>query len=248
MISEEAISLIQTTAVEADSAKIVAIPGDARRVIVTTGGKRDFIDIPAPARAHTVLDLQSVIEFIKSHEGKASVWHDHGGVSVLLDDADRRDKLNFALIPSRPYAAVLMMVNKMFAQADLVRWLRVDLAGAVDPMLLTTFRALNFTGSKAAQSTIQHDKSSLGRQVEAKVSGTSALPEEFAVTCELYANHDTGLQTFPIAIDVNFEEEKFRLMPLGECLTKNVQAAQDAIHEALIEGLGDNAMVYFGRP
>lgn len=254
MLPKDTLTEIQSTAVAAQSAKVVPIPGDERKVIITCGGAKEFYDLPPKRRDHATQSLESLVDVVKDHSDNAastdgaSVWHSHERITAILNDDDRRDTATFALDSSRPFKAIAGMESKQFTQADLVRLLRVDLAGCVDPLLVKTMRTLNFTGSKATQSDIQHDKSSLGRSVEAKVSGASALPEEFDVTCEVYANHGTGAQTFRIALEIDFEREAFRLTPLHDCKNKNVAAAQQAIHDELLESLGEGTMVYFGTP
>ncbi len=252
MIAKDAVELIQGTAVKAASASVLLIPGDDSRAVLVSNGTKEFIDLPPKRRDHEAHDLDSLCRFVDDHlddEQWSAVWHNDSAVTAVVNDDDRRDVMTFGLQKSKAFTAIGILQQRFLTQAELVRLLRVDLAGCVDPLLVTTIRTLNFRRNDATNADLQHQKQSLGRAVEASVSGASDLPETFDIKCEIYGNVETGIQTFPIVLEVNFEQQNFKLTPMGDCLTKNLQAAQNAIAEEIDERLGEKRVfVYFGAP
>lgn len=248
---QEAIQLIQDTAVDAKDAAIVAIPGVDNAVLISQGGKSTERTIPPPRRKHESNDIESFVEVIRNCGDKPSVWHNHTQVVALLNDAERRDTVTLNLVESKLFKSLQFKDGqRSFSQRELINFLRISLAGCVPPDLVSTLRTLNFRSAAKTDSTVEHAKDSLGRSVEQAVTGASDLPEEFLATIPVYANvlpdHRAGIL---VAVDVDFENQKFVLSVVGDGIMDAITEAQGVLSTKLTDLFDDvDQSVYYGKP
>lgn len=245
------LELLQKTTEQAVTPKVVLIPGDPDNVLVSCSGTLETRPLPPKHRCHKAHDLESLLELAdKSKNGV--LWHSNEAVVLVMDDDVRRDIATFTLQYSAPFLALLGISDgKYFDQKDLIRLLKVSLAGCVPPDLVAAVRTLRFTRKEDGHSAIEQGKTSLGRSVEANITGASAIPETFTVQTNVYANvlKDHAVRV-EIAIDVELESHTFMLSVVGDGLTDALIEAQEQIAVALNEGASDDKprRILFGSP
>lgn len=244
--TKEAIELIQETAVDAANVSVVTIPGDKETVLLSQGGKYEKHTLPVERRKHVSFDIESLLEVASKYDNHV-IWHSEAAIILVLDDDDRRDSVTLTLEKSSVFKIVESLGRSKLNQKQLVRLLKVDLADAVDPTLLSTVRTLNFTKTDSTKSDMQAAASTYGKSVEAKVIGTSDLPDEFLLSTNVYSNVLAD-QKYPIRIslEVDLEDHTFSLAPIGDQVREVIQATQEKLHDALVAG--GATRVLYGRP
>jgi hypothetical protein len=133
----------------------------------------------------------------------------------------------------------------------MIRRLRVDLPGAERRTeLLSTVRKIKFRQSTSGEDDIQHGKESLGRAIEAQVTGSGDIPETVVVTGPVYCNHGEREQSYAVGLDLEIlpSEQKFRLCPVPDELDKAARDALQGIRDRLNAGLPDETAIFFGSP
>lgn len=256
---EEAIQLIQATAVEAAEAKIVRIPGDERRAIVQHRDKLHESVIPPPCRKHVVHTLAALMDFAREVHSKKSdpngpapvVWHGHNSVVLVIDDADRRDTVTFPLTLSGRLRllAHLERDKRSFDQKQFVRLLRIELGMANDPVV-AKFRKLGWKVADDSSGRVQHGKARMGKAIQAEVQGVDELPEEIVVEVPVYqeAGERTPYQV-RCAVEIDPMNQQFGLTPLPEEIQKVMDLAQASIEQRLSEHLAELQIpIYYGTP
>lgn len=238
--------------------KIVPIPGDPRTVLVKHGKSMTERAVAVPIRSHKVLSVEDAIAVAKQaaqpgHANSPEVWHSPNKIVVVLDAADRRDTATMAFECSTQYAKLCELETRgPLDQKKLISLLRVDFAGCIDlPGLLTSVRKIKFRASTSGESNVQHGNESLGKSVEAEVSGVdAAFPEEVVVKVPVYRNYgEDGFRTSVVcALEIDPPTQTFSFRPLGGEITRAMHAAQESIGARLRDGVGETVPVYFGEP
>lgn len=255
-MTKDALQLLQETAQRAQQARIIKIEGDPDMILIDQGGSYTPHPLPAKHRNHTAKDLDSLLDlsdhncaFGEDAKPTSIIWHSEEAVVVVLDDETRRDFATMALTYSTAYAALrALAAGKTYDQRQFVRLLRTSLADCVPPDLIASIQRLKFSKSESGESNIEHGQSSLGRQVEKSVTGTSTIPDKFTVQTSVYSNvlqdHTVEVR---VAIDIDLEEHNFELSIVGDDLSKSMLETQEALSERLMEG-NDQRRVLFGKP
>lgn len=255
-MTKKAIELIQTTARQAAKAEIVAIPGDPDRALISQCGSREMLELPPKHRNHAVFDLDSLLSlsdtkcgYGEDGEPNVIVWHSEEEVVVVLDDDTRRDFAKLKLEYSKAFAALRRIsAGVQLEQFQFARLLKVELDGCVPATLSQVVRSLKFARNEEGESDLQHGKSTLGRRVEANITGSGDIPEEFVVSTNVYANvlQDDTRQV-RVSIDIDLEEHKFGLSVIGDELSMAVLLTQETLSERLMQG-NNKRRVLFGKP
>jgi hypothetical protein len=251
---KEAIQHVESLAQRAASARVVNIPGDGKTAFVEQNGSLARIPVTPPLRQHTVA---SVADLVKSaerweHEEWGNVvWISCDKLVLVIDDSDRRETVTMPLVESYVFSRIKALAkNPVVDQAALVRLLRVDLRGVVNATaLLTAVRKLKFRQAESGHADIQHGNESMGRQIEAEVTGADAIPDSLVVETNLYSNPGLDEQKFTIGLDleIDVKNQRFLLRPVPDEIEK-VTAAQLASIRAEIEEADSELPVFFGRP
>lgn len=219
----ETIQLIQDTAKEAVAVQLRPMPNDPEKSLLFTGGEHKVIDTPfvAGPRSHTVESVESFAAAFARWGcaggedcTPANIWMDLANwrLSFFTDEPLRRSTVALVLKPS-PQLLLLRGFEREQArdQKTLVRILRHDLAGCVDPGVLAAFRSIDFQKIATARGTIEHSKQSLDSDIVAQVTGDKK-PEEFLVDAPLFAMKELDARTrVGITIDIDCSNSKFVL-------------------------------------
>lgn len=215
----ETIQLIQETAKEAVGVEIKPMPNDPQKALVIAGGKAVAIDTPfvEGPRLHAV---ESVESFAAAYARwgaatEANIWINLAAwrLSFFTDEPLRRSSVTLKLTPA-PQLLLLQSFAREATrdQKSLVRMLRHDLAGCVDPGVLAAFRSIDFQKIATARGTIEHAKQSLDSDIVAQVTGDKK-PDEFLVDAPLFAMKELvdARTRVGITIDIDCANSKFVL-------------------------------------
>lgn len=258
----ETLELIQETAQKAKAARLLDIPGDGRTAYMQLGGELQTVPIKPAPRNHRVCSLEDLIAFAtRCRDDDTSnpvIWHADDEVVLIIDDADRHDRVTFSLTRSEPFEALWSLRNRTKPGAlDLrlfIRLLRIVL-GLDNQGVVDQFRKLEWKLQGDTSAEVRHAKESMGKSIMAEVQGVDDLPDELVVSVPVY--RDVGERT-PIdiacAIEIDARNQTLELMPLPGEVERAVQLAQADIEGRLLDTLQvddspePNVPVYYGSP
>lgn len=138
----------------------------------------------------------------------------------LVDPADRRDLITLSLPYGREMATVLEWGKRVETQqANLVRLLRLELAGAAGTdgarQLLKFAESFAVNSTSTQQATIKRDRESLGRSIDDAVkSDAGDCPD--SITLSLLVHSDSSLSVrrdVRVAVDFSPSSQQFFLSP-----------------------------------
>ena len=223
-----------------------------RLAYVDQGGVLTPITVPPALRSHKVESVDDLAAAAEKWTGDSTVWIGTDAVRLVLDDADRRDVVTLPLVKSPQFTTLEQLAKTpLLDQQALIRRLRVDLPGAERRTeLLSTVRKIKFRQSTSGEDDIQHGKESLGRAIEAQVTGSGDIPETVVVTGPVYCNHGEREQSYAVGLDLEIlpSEQKFRLCPLPDELDKAARDALQGIRDRLNGALTSSTAIFFGTP
>lgn len=248
---EEALSYLYDKFTAAQNARLLNVPGSGRVAYVDQGGKLTPIEVTPPLRNHNVSSVDDLIEAAKLWKNSPVVWISGDAVVLLPDDSDRRDRVTMKLVKSAAFSKLCMLAKApQISQADLVRMIRVDLQGTVNrAALLTAIRQIKFRQSTTGQASIQHGNESMGKTIEAEVTGAGDLPETVVVSCAVFSNPGEREKTSTVGCDLEIvvSDASFLFRPIPDEIERVTDAALEDIRERIESGL-DGASVFFGSP
>ncbi|MGD0040327.1 MAG: hypothetical protein ABSE84_07930 [Isosphaeraceae bacterium] len=250
MLHPESLKLIQTAACDAQKAEIIPLPGDGRKALVRIGTTVQEHAIAPPCRQHAVETVEALASYARklTTPAAAVVWHDGQEITLVLDDADRRDFVKLSLKPAPQFQAAqgLSAMAAPISQEELIALLRHKLGAPKD--LVSVFRSVDFQRTDGAQANLQHGKNTLGKQVNAQLVGADRVPEEITLTIPVFTN--CGLNTpYPLKlnVDVDVVRCQFRLVVVPGGLDDLMDRAQEAIAKSLTTLLKDSGIpIYRG--
>ncbi len=249
---KEAIQSITNLVEECDKATLIEEAVDGRSATYSQRGKRFEIERSATVRDHNVHTLDDLIriagaisppaEKLEGGVGGTVFWHGPAAVVLIVDDADRRDRVAFGLDFSKAFCILREAVGHPFQQAEFLRFLR---ALDVDSATVAVFRRLDFTVIQAAEGDIQHGKERLGKTINAEVKGTTDLPEEMTVAIPVYSNKgERAAVSILCTIDLDPQRALIHFEPKGDELAEAIDSAQDSISTRLVDAFGDDRVFY----
>lgn len=244
----EFVKQISELAVKSAALNKVDLPGD--RYALKNGDSVSFHDVPPEHRQHLVEridDLETAAKSFAINAAAVSAFHNDRSIVLTLDSESRRDRVTMPLKHS-PQFKTLLSLGAELQPAQLVRLLRHDLYGVVPDGLLPLVRRVDFKRRNDGSSNIQHGKESLGKSIEAEISGAENIPEYVTMMAPVYDAPDLS-QKYPVecSLDINAMAGTFRLCPLPGQLDMAIHAAHAFIHERLTDAI-DQATVLYGSP
>lgn len=248
---KEALAWLADTALNAKAARTLDLK-DPRIVYVDQGGSLNPIKIPPAIRSHRVESVSDLVAAASRWSGDNTIWIGADAVRLVIDDADRRDVVTLPLSKSPQFKTMEQLATTpQLDQQALIRRLRIDLPGVERRNeLLGTVRKLKFRQSTSGEEDIQHGKESLGRAIEAQVTGSGDIPETIVVRGPVYCNPGEREKSYAVGLDLEImpADQKFRLRPLPDELDRAVRDALQGIREHLNEELPDGTAIFFGTP
>lgn len=256
----ETLKLIQDTATKAAHCpvEIKAFPNDPEQMLlIKADGSHEILATPRvpPPRRHTVL---SVADFAAAY----ARWHADGSEAneageprtpnIWLDMANwrlvfftdeplRRSWVKLALTPAPQWLTIVaLQKGQKLNQQQLVRLLRHELLGCVDPTLVAGFRSINFQKIQSTLAAQQHARQSIDTDLVAQTS--TNLPEDFSAEVPVFAMRELSSHKarFRVTIDVDCSTGTFTLQVVPGEVELELDTARIAILAAL-EMLLDHA-------
>ena len=252
--AKETLELIQATAVQAAAPKTIEIPGDGRTAFVQHGDLFERIEVPPALRRHQVHCLEDLIAYANQDWIRANpkpvVWHGERGVTVVLDDGDRRDLVEFPLTFSERFNVLtdLRAKRPLLDQRAFIRLLRIEL-GLDNLAVVGQFRKLDWALGDEGSANVAHGMERMGNQITARMQGVEELPDALDVAVPVYqqaGERDPYIVRCSVEIDV--QNRRLQLIPLPDELERIVQLAQASIRERLDNELAEGIPTYYGEP
>lgn len=242
---------------------VFPVPGSRTKSIIATMNPDDTIQRTEvhhepPKRSVKLLSIDQVAPFVtfcdERYETQPTVWIDHNAVRVVCDDQPgsyREDCATCDLLFTEEWNTLLKIAAMEFGQKALVRFLRIDMAGAASEEsqeLLRVCRNMNCKVFQVSNGSVGHKGESLGRSIDAEMqSDAGEFPERIVFKVRVF--DDKALQqVYPIRCDVtlNPQEGTVQLTPLS----RDMQLAEDAEREK-IEALVSSGLevpLFHGTP
>lgn len=226
-------------AVRAHEAKVIVLPGAERDAFVQLpSGELHPVELPPPLTQAEVYDVASIKEaieaFVEDTE-HAVLWYDSSRITLQFDRVDCREYVRFPLEYTQQFRT-LMKLPRSFDQRTLLYFLKVELAGLVDPATIAIFRTLDFTRAEEQKGKLSHQDESLGRSVQAGVRATSDIPEFLTLSVPIFAHPDFPFSIpVRISVDVNIAANQIQLTALPDTLSNAMDQALDLVGKVLTD-------------
>jgi hypothetical protein len=266
MLREDALELIQRTAVQAAGASILPVPGDERLAYLVNCGQCSPLELPPKPRAHAVNKLDEFCRFVSDYEkriaagkltaeesGGVVVFHGPGSVVAILHDADRRDRVSLKLAATAAWEWISAAERSppKLAPKDFLTLLRTKLADCVAADALhdwqVALRNVRLTKRTTADSTIDRGLERLGKEIQNECAGIEAVPETLVVKTEIYRNVATVPVEIAFDVSIDFDNCVFVLTVIGDRVANAVDGAQESIGEQIRVATGLDS-VFHGTP
>ena len=168
---------------------------------------------------------------------RGASFYSGGGITTVYDIADRRDIVTCPLKWSQQYTFLDGRAKPgagAMSQGDLVRILRILFRNCLpqDSVLLSLIRQLKFSAIGENSVAIAHGNESMGRSINNKVSGESAIPDELALLVPIFENHPFRFQIV-CALEIFPADSAFKLTPYPGEVQKAMDAALESVRETI---------------
>lgn len=214
------------------------------------------VPIDPEARTHKAGSLDSFAQ-LAVRGAVPSVWHSVDQVVAILDDgpaSDLLDRVTWNLTRSEKFAALIGPAKEPKDQAKFVRFIEKyfrEEIEAKNPGLLGDLRALKFRTVDDQTGNIQRGRESMGREIDAELTGADKLPELVLLTVPRWAELPITC-TIKCRLNVDATERKLSLEPLGDEVNFAEIQCHAALGEVLVKALmdaGDGVFpVFHGSP
>jgi len=181
------------------------------------------------------------------------VWHGPAAVVLVIDDADRRDRVAFPLTLSERFACLgrLAREKPWHQQAEFIRLLRIDLL--VDPLIVMKFRKLDWDQKTEGSGEVRHGRERLGNAIMAQVQGIEELPEDLDISAPVYQQPGERREYLVrCAVEIDVVNRRFALRPVADEIERVIDLAQADIgcrlESLLHDGQGPDVPIYYGHP
>lgn len=222
-------------------------------------GTTERVVADPPWREHKAQDLDTVVAFAKrfvEYKDAADavgpvIWYSRTGVTCVLDDHDRRDTVHMHFGAS-PQLVHLAEDRKAYTQAEFIRILRITFADCLTACdgLLQCLRSIKFRVHSDGTSKVAQGKASIGKIIDAELTGADALPEYVTFDVPVF-----GVASLPVralvrcALEVNPQLETFQLVALPGEVEKATSVGENWVRDAVETALGDAEVpIYYGKP
>jgi hypothetical protein len=260
---KETIELIQETAVAARAVKDVSrLIGNHRVCFIQHGNEIKSFPVPPPVRCHTVHSLDDLLRYAEELKNLSiyqaadiggqipTVWHGDDSVILLLNDADRQDRVTFPLSHSERFRQLQHLRDEKpyFNQQSFVYLLRFRLGVAAD--VVNQFRRLEWRDGGSTAIDIHHGNSKLGRSIVSEVQGVDKLPEELPISVPVYCETEERREyAVMCGIEIDTANQRVMIAPLPDELDRVIDLAQKDIHRRLTAGLNElDIPMFYGKP
>lgn len=244
----QALEYLFKAAHDAQSVRVLSVPGDGRTCYVDQRGDIHEISVAPPLRTHSVDTVADIIVAAKRWNTNPVVWVSGQAVVLVPDDDDRRERVTLELHETEQFA--FLQECGHFSQADMIRAFRTKLLGAEKRLeLIAAIRSLKWRTSAEGSSDVQHGKESLGKSVESEVTGSGIIPELVVVNCAVYRNPGEEANQCAVGCDLEIDavKQQFAFRPLTDEIENAVAVAIGSIRARIAEAL-PGVPVLYGSP
>lgn len=253
-ILRELFEAIGVQAVKASGFKVFRAEAEPKHVYYTqdSDGSPEMHEAQPEPRSHVALSLQAIVEFAKKNDS-AAIWYSREKVVCVLDDAVRRDFVTLDLAFSSQLELLIQLeaTRKSYKQAEFIKLLRINLGNCMTNTgnLLDNIRKLKWESGQMVNTNIGHGKASIGRSIQAEVSGEIPLPDYCLVSTPIWGNGFVHNANVKCALEVDPPTESFQLIPFPQEIEAAVVSGEENIlrHlQTLLEDAG--TPLYYGSP
>lgn len=252
---KEALDFVFTKArelTEARTAREIECLSDERTVVYEHAGRVMERPVPPPLRKHSVTSIGDLCAAANRWGTKGAIWISQNDITLITDDADRREHVNLQLHYTDVFAqAMTLAQTPKIEQATLVRLLRREFrASPQATTILSAVRKIKFRRGETGHSDLQHGNESLGREVEAEVTGAGDIPDSLTLPVCVYANPGERDNVVTIAFDLEIDvhQQKFILKPMPDEISIAINMALEAMKKAIVAGGPKDIPVLYGTP
>lgn len=203
-----------------------------RYYLHTPDGKTTLVTPHPPRHSETLESPDELRKFILQlgTDKKDVLFYGEERIVYVYDRDDMRDQVTVEMKLSDQFAWLKKRAGEMLSQSEIVRLLRITFRGCMssDSSLLILLRQLNFNVDGNVSSTIRQGSESLGKQINAKVTGSAEIPEEFTLNVPVFSNHPFRTN-IACALEVFPKESSFRITPYPLEVDKAMQNALDDV-------------------
>ena len=232
--------------------EVVSVPGGpSDRLHVWYPDEKKFVESfisrPRVYEAASVAGFVSALNYLKDRvvkdAGPVAVFVGCTGVTAMLGEETRRERLTMKLTNTMAYAGLRNSAGQEATQQHLLRSLRVLFRSDVSPAgFMGKLAQIKWTNSDTGTSDAGSGRQSLQQSVLRELAGIDgSFPDQITLRCNVFvqsmACKGVPMWAMQVAIDVNPETKKFSLTPIeGE-----LQSAEDselaAIAKVIREGV-----------
>lgn len=210
-------------------------------------------------RRHKASDLDTIVRFAMRFDELTdvfpAVWYNRAAVVCLIDDEDRRERVQFDLAFS-PQLVRLQELEKQplldnRAIVFLLRTVFKNCLGRV-PNLVELLRTVKWEGSSDGVADIQRGKSSVGTSARiAMESAKGTIPEYVVLTVPIFSAGSLAyvIEDVECVVEPIEESKSFKFFPVPGALELAIAKAESAVRITILEGLKESEVpVYYGTP
>lgn len=258
----EGIQEIVKLAVEGAKPTIFRAEAEPEHIYYLTkpNGEVERVEAEPEPRSHTVYDLLSlatmVKEFAPTEEGggyPVAVWVSREGVTAILDDSTRRDTVTLPLKVSPQMALLGQWAGSIVwqEQTKLVQTLRIYLARFMESgVTVDLFRRLKFRVAQSGEKVVEHGRASIGKSLEAELTGTNTLPTDITVYIPAFSGPLSEVYiSVRLLVEVDAQNERIALVPEAGSVEGAWGRVEEELRKRVEEVLeGVDCSIYRGKP
>lgn len=220
------------------------------------GDSVERIEAARKPALHEVDDMLSLCRLARRWDeqgiGESEFWI--GQNEITLTANETRDRASVALFVSPQMHAVREAEGAIVwrDQGAIVRMLRTVFGGALESeATVDLFRRLKWRSSNQGERVVEHGKSSIGRSLEAELTGAGSIPDQIVVSIPVW-NRLAIVTRVPLLVEIDASAEKIALVARPGTFTRAILQAQSELAERLAvvaaDEIGERVMIYLGSP
>lgn len=252
---KEFLEAVSSQAVRAATPQMTAVDPTKDYAAMRPDGSVAIMPGQPSSRDHLAYDLDTIVDFALRGPGGA-IWHSRNAVVLLVDDADRRDRVTLQIRWSKQIKKLIdleqhqpLMDQRSFL--FMLRTVFTPSAFPTAPKLIASIEAVKFEAGAKVESVIQRGKSSVGKELSAAATFLDAVPEQVDVSVPVYEN--AGLQyavNVRCALELYPAEQRFQLFPTPGAVEEAFGQSEAMVLDRLRNKLGDTpeTSLYYGDP
>lgn len=217
---------------------------DRRRIAFVYDGKiteKELAPDPRQHRATSAGDLVTLVQVCATAENPLIFVGPEDVVALV--DAERRERISLKLTTSAHYQT-LRTLPKPLGQREAINLLRRQLHGTGLENYADAFRQVVFERNQQAAGKVQRDNESMGRAIEARVTGTQDLPEFLRGDISVFdPSVYRAVVPICVGVDTRLTEELFDLWIPPNALDEALQAAVSQLVDYLSTELPESTVV-----